>query len=169
MPESPAAASSSAVLLYRLARATSVRLATAFAVAGMPDLHPRHALQFFPPLLAGGQRVSELAPRIGVTRQATAQVVGTLERGGYLVRVADPTDRRAKLVRLTDRGRAASAVLRDSMGSVERDWTRALGPERAGDFREILTLLLGESGGGGSGRPRNGTLHHHNEDHDDDE
>ncbi|MEV3965475.1 winged helix DNA-binding protein [Nocardia sp. NPDC050193] len=151
MTESPAAASSSAVLLYRLTRATSVRLATAFAAAGMPDLHPRHALQFFPPLLGGGQRVSELAPRIGVTRQATAQVVGTLERGGYLVRDADPSDRRAKLVRLTDRGRAALAVLRDSMGAVERDWARTLGPERADDFREMLTLLLGESGSGGSG------------------
>ncbi|WP_416563542.1 MarR family winged helix-turn-helix transcriptional regulator [Nocardia testacea] len=153
MSESTAAASSPAVLLYRLTRATSVRLATAFAAAGMPDLHPRHALQFFPPLLAGGQRVSELAPRIGVTRQATAQVVGTLERGGYLVRVADPTDRRAKLVCLTDRGRAASGVLRDSMITVEQDWARILGAGRADEFREILAVLLDESGSGGGPLP----------------
>ncbi|NUS91801.1 MAG: MarR family transcriptional regulator [Nocardia sp.] len=149
MSESTAAPSSPAVLLYRLTRATSVRLATAFAAAGMTDLHPRHALQLFPPLLAGGQRVSELAPRIGVTRQATAQVVGTLERGGYLVRAADPTDRRAKLVCLTDHGRAAFEVLRDSMISVEADWARTLGAGRAAEFRKMLALLLDESGSGG--------------------
>ncbi|WP_328388159.1 MarR family winged helix-turn-helix transcriptional regulator [Nocardia sp. NBC_00416] len=145
----PTAPSSAAVLLYRLTRATSVRLATEFAAAGMPDLHPRHALQFFPPLVGGGQRISELAPRIGVTRQATAQVVGTLERGGYLVRVADLTDRRARLVCLTDRGRAAFAVLRDSMIAVEQDWASALGPGRAAEFRDMLALLLNESGHGG--------------------
>ncbi|MEU1952755.1 MarR family winged helix-turn-helix transcriptional regulator [Nocardia rhamnosiphila] len=153
MTESTAAASSSAVLLYRLTRATSVRLATAFAAAGMPDLHPRHALQFFPPLLAGGQRVSDLAPQIGVTRQATAQVVGTLERGGYLVRVADPTDRRAKLICLTDRGRAAFGTLRDSMITVEQDWARILGAGRANEFREILASLLDEAGSGGGPLP----------------
>ncbi|MFI5719771.1 MarR family winged helix-turn-helix transcriptional regulator [Nocardia sp. NPDC051750] len=142
------AASSTAVLLYRLTRATSVRLATAFTAAGMPDLHPRHALQLFPPLLAGGQRISELAPRIGVTRQATAQVVGTLERAGYLVREADPTDRRARLVCLTDRGRAAFGVLRDSMIAVEQDWARVLGAGHAAEFREMLALLLDESGSG---------------------
>ncbi|MEU4316088.1 MarR family transcriptional regulator [Nocardia sp. NPDC024068] len=150
MTEFTAAAAAPSVLLYRLTRATSVRLAAAFTAAGMPDLHPRHALQLFPPLLAGGQRVTELAPRIGVTRQATAQVVGTLERGGYLVRTADPTDRRAKLVCLTDRGRAAFGVLRDSMGAVEQDWARALGPERVAEFREMLALLLDESGSGGT-------------------
>ncbi|WP_327149739.1 MarR family winged helix-turn-helix transcriptional regulator [Nocardia sp. NBC_01329] len=150
MSESTAATSSPAVLMYRLTRATSVRLATAFTAAGMTDLHPRHALQLFPPLLAGGQRVSELAPRIGVTRQATAQVVGTLERGGYLIRAADPTDRRAKLICLTDRGRAAFGILRDSMVAVERDWARILGAGRAAEFRETLGLLLDESASGGT-------------------
>lgn len=149
MTEFAAAASSPAVLLYRLTRATSVRLATAFAAAGMSDLHPRHALQLFPPLLAGGRRVSELAPRIGVTRQATAQVVGTLERGGYLVRAADPTDRRAKLICLTGRGHAAFGVLRESMIAVEQDWARILGAGRAAEFRETLALLLDESDSGG--------------------
>ncbi|MFI9415139.1 MarR family winged helix-turn-helix transcriptional regulator [Nocardia gamkensis] len=129
-------------LVYRLARLNSVRLAEAFAEHGMADLLPRHALQLFPLLLGGGLRASDLAFRLGVSRQATAQVVATLERASYVTRIDDPGDRRAKLVCLTPRGRAATRVLRNSMQALEHDWERTLGPERMTELRDILTVLL---------------------------
>ncbi len=114
----------------------------AFAANGMADLLPRHALQLFPLLLGGGLRASDLAIHLGVTRQAAAQVIGTLERAGYLTRIDDPGDRRAKLVCLTSRGRTATRVLRNSMQALERDWENTLGPQRMAQLRDILTVLV---------------------------
>ncbi|WP_051023016.1 MarR family winged helix-turn-helix transcriptional regulator [Nocardia pneumoniae] len=138
IPSSPAPPA----LVYYLARLNSVRLTEAFTKKGMADLLPRHALQLFPLLLGGGLRASDLASRLGVTRQAAAQVIGTLERAGYLTRIDDPGDGRAKLVCLTPRGRTATRVLRDSMEALERDWERILGPERMTQLRDTLTTLL---------------------------
>ncbi|MBF6241597.1 homoprotocatechuate degradation operon regulator, HpaR [Nocardia otitidiscaviarum] len=135
MPTTPPA------LVYLLAQSNSAKLTDFFVEQGMADLLPRHALQLFPLLLGGGLRASDLAARLGVSRQAAAQVVGTLERAGYITRVDDPGDGRAKLVCLTARGRAATRVLGTSMRALERDWEKRLGRERMADLREMLTLL----------------------------
>ncbi|MGY1865442.1 MarR family transcriptional regulator [Nocardia gipuzkoensis] len=133
-------------LVYRLARLNSLKLSEAFADNGMPDLLPRHALQLLPLLLGGGVRASDLAAKLGVTRQAAAQVVGTLERAGYLTRIDDPGDRRAKLVCLTPRGRMATRVLHRSMRALERDWESVLGPERMTELHRTLTILVNRQG-----------------------
>lgn len=138
----PPPSSAPPALVYRLARLNSLRLTELFVDNGMADLLPRHALQLFPLLLGGGLRASDLATHLGVTRQAAAQVIGTLERAGYLTRIDDPGDRRAKLVCLTPRGRTATRVLHHSMQALERDWENALGPERMAELREMLTTLL---------------------------
>ncbi|WP_245664485.1 MarR family winged helix-turn-helix transcriptional regulator [Nocardia grenadensis] len=121
-------------------------MAEAFAEHGMADLLPRHALQLFPLLLSGGSRASELAAMLSVSRQATAQVIRTLERAGYLARVDDPGDRRAQLVCLTPRGRAATRVLRKSLQGLEREWEGRLGVERMTELRSALTILLATPG-----------------------
>ncbi|MEU7768279.1 MarR family transcriptional regulator [Nocardia sp. NPDC049190] len=133
-------------LVYHLARLNSARLAESFAEHGMADLLPRHALQLFPLLLTGGLRASDLANRLGVSRQATAQVIGTLERAGYLTRIDDPGDGRAKLVCLTPRGRTAARVLHNSMQALQRDWERILGPQRMAELRDTLSTLSKELG-----------------------
>ncbi|WP_306360072.1 MarR family winged helix-turn-helix transcriptional regulator [Nocardia sp. CC227C] len=129
-------------LVYLLAQSNSAKLTDDFIAHGMADLLPRHALQLFPLLLGGGLRASDLATRLGVSRQAAAQVIGTLERAGYVTRIDDPGDGRAKLVCLTPRGRAATRVLGSSMRALEQDWEKRLGPERMATFREMLALLL---------------------------
>lgn len=134
-------------LVYRLARSSTQHIAADFAAHGMPDLLPRHALQLFVLLTTGGMRMSDLATRLGVTRQATAQVVTTLERGGYVTRLDDPGDRRARLICLTARGRSALRVLRHSLETIEQDWEQTLGPARLADLRNTLTTL--EHGEGG--------------------
>src|SRR5207302_752176 len=48
----------------------------------------------------------ELAELLGVTKQAASQLVDAMELGGYVQRRDDPDDARAKLIKLTPRGRA---------------------------------------------------------------
>jgi DNA-binding MarR family transcriptional regulator len=45
-----------------------------------------------------------------MTKQAMAEPVRYLETHGYVVRVPDPVDRRAELVRPTERGREVVAI-----------------------------------------------------------
>jgi DNA-binding MarR family transcriptional regulator len=54
-----------------------------------------------------GIRLTDLAERAGVTKQAMSELVADLEALGYLQRSADPRDGRAKLIGFTDKGRAA--------------------------------------------------------------
>lgn len=135
----------SPLLVYRLAHSSSLKLAGKFTEHGMPDLLPRHALQLFPLLLGGGLRASDLAVQLGVSRQAIAQVVTTLERGGYVTRIDHPGDRRARLVCLTARGRSACRMLRNSIQELDQDWEERLGRRRLDELRKILTILLNNS------------------------
>ena len=115
-----------------------------FAARGMPTLRPVHAMLLVP-LLGGGRHASRLAEDLGVTRQAVAQVVTTLERDGYVRRVTDPGDARAKLICLTPRGRSALRAMHASARATEEDWRRRLGAERLAEFRAtLLALLSGE-------------------------
>ena len=67
-----------------------------------------------------------------------------LERDGYVERLPDPGDARAKLICLTRRGRAALRVMRATALAIEDEWETLLGPERLADFRETLALLLSD-------------------------
>jgi DNA-binding MarR family transcriptional regulator len=107
----------------------------------MAGLRPVHALLLIP-LLGGGRHAASLASDLGVTRQAVAQVVATLERDGYVQRVADPGDARAKLVCLTPQGRAALRTMRSSARALEDTWRQELGADRLAAFRETLLALL---------------------------
>ena len=132
-------------LVQLLARYGVERLRADFAAADMTGLRPVHALVLIP-LLGGGRHAVSLAADLGVTRQAVAQVVATLERDGYVRRVTDPGDARAKLVCLTPRGRAALRVMRASARATEDAWRQRLGAERFAEFRAGLLVLLAEAG-----------------------
>ncbi len=94
------------------------------------------------PLLGGGRHASDLAEILGVSRQAVAQVVTRLEQDGYLTRITDPGDARAKLICLTPRGRAALRTRRATALAVEDEWRQRLGAERLARFRDTLLTLL---------------------------
>ena len=76
-----------------------------------------------------------------MSRQAVAQVVTRLEQDGYLPRITDPGDARAKLICLTPRGRAALRTMRASARAVEDDWRERLGAERSPLPRHAAVLL----------------------------
>ncbi len=74
--------------------------------AGHPSIRRAH-LQLMPHLDLAGTRITELARRAEISKQAVGQLVTDMEAGGYVERVPDPSDQRAKIVVLTKRGRDA--------------------------------------------------------------
>ncbi|MCF6377976.1 MarR family transcriptional regulator [Nocardioides KLBMP 9356] len=88
-----------------------------------------------------GSRITELADRAQVTKQTASLLVAALEREGLVERVADPSDGRAQLIRMSERGREAARHAMGIVMSVEREWTEHLGPELAAQLREGLVRL----------------------------
>ena len=105
---------------------------------GFDDLDAAH-LNVFQYPGPQGARPSELAGRLGVSKQALNYLLGQLERTGYVERQPHPDDQRSKRIALTDRGIAAVVVIRDAVGEVEAAWAEQLGAER---FVQLQALLL---------------------------
>jgi DNA-binding MarR family transcriptional regulator len=105
---------------------------------GFDDLELPHlnVLQYPGP---AGARPSELAARLGMSKQALNYLLGELERLGYVKRRPDPDDLRSKRIVLTRRGSSVVPVIRQAVGDVERDWALELGLER---YAQLRTLLL---------------------------
>ena len=121
-------------------RALEARLLAALAAAGFDDItlaQGRIAARIGP----GGTRLTALAEQALVTKQTASHLVDQLERAGYVRRVPDPTDGRARLVCFAERGRAAVAVARRVEAEVEAEWTAHLGKEATRGLREALTRL----------------------------
>ena len=88
-----------------------------------------------------GQRPSELAARLRISKQALNHLLGQLEQRGYLRRDADPADGRSKRISLTPRGAEAVTVIREAVAEVEGVWARQLGPRRFDQLRRLLRDL----------------------------
>jgi DNA-binding MarR family transcriptional regulator len=89
-----------------------------------------------------GSRLTVLAERSGFSKQAIAEVVDELERSGYVERTADPADRRAKLIALTERGRAGQLAAARILADMERTWARHFGPDGLGMLRRMLQEII---------------------------
>ena len=129
-----------AILLREPFRIGSERLHERLAERGHPDVRAPHG-NVFQYLDDGGTRVSVLAQRAQITKQSMAELVAHLERHGYVERVPDPSDRRAKLVRATRRGHEVYAVAREFVADVEAEWTARLGEAKMRQLRELLREL----------------------------
>jgi DNA-binding MarR family transcriptional regulator len=106
-----------------------------------PGLRTRHyrLLGFIP---ESGIRPARMVELSGLTKQALAQALQPLEDGGYVDVVPDPDDRRARVVRLSDRGREVIAALLDMQAGYERAWAQRVGAARWAGVREVLTELF---------------------------
>ncbi len=120
-------------------------LHTALPAAGFPDIRPAHSINLFRVIDANGTRPTDLARRAGVTPQAMAEFVRYLEDRGYVERVADPSDGRGRIVRLTIRGLEASAVAAQVFTDLERVWKEQLGERRMAQLRRMLSELACDS------------------------
>jgi DNA-binding MarR family transcriptional regulator len=91
-----------------------------------------------------GTRLTELAARARMTKQSVGEVTSDLEQRGYVERVPDPSDGRAKIIRLTERGRAAQALGVGLIDEIEQEWAERFGAERVTALREALEAITGE-------------------------
>lgn len=124
-------------------------LSERLAQAGHGAIRSPHG-QVFRHLGPDGARLTDLADRAGMTKQAFAEHVAHLEEHGYLRRVPDPEDGRAKLVVPTRSGLAAMAVARAAFAELEEDWAQAIGRERMVALREGLEAIALSAHGAGS-------------------
>ena len=118
----------------------SSRLLYEYAVLGL-QRSGHHGVRvahtsLLPHLTPEGIRTTELARRLGVSKQAVSQLVSDLESEGYLERRADPDDGRAKRVHMTARGYEVQIVGLGLMSEFERGLADALGDEKLAEFRE---------------------------------
>lgn len=88
-----------------------------------------------------GARPSELATRLGMSKQALNYLLGSLERAGYLERRPHPDDARSRRIALTPRGHRAVKVIRDAVAELEASWIQLLGPKRFAQLRNMLQEL----------------------------
>jgi len=111
--------------------------------AGYGDLRPGHGC-VFGTITPEGERLTVLAERANLTKQAVGEVVSELERAGYVERVPDPSDGRAKIIRLTDRGEEAWKLGWSHLEDIRGRWEERYGKERVATMVELLGDIVAD-------------------------
>ena len=124
-------------LLRVPAQAIHRRIIKDLNAAGFEELRVPHmaVLQFPGP---EGVRPGVLAERAGMSKQAMNQLLRSLEALGYLARSDAPDEGRARIVRLTRRGRSAYVKIHEILSDIEREWSAELGAKPFADFKRLL-------------------------------
>jgi DNA-binding MarR family transcriptional regulator len=111
---------------------------------GHPTLRSGHGC-VFRYIDAEGSRLTVLAERSGLTKQAVGEVVDDLERMGYVERAPDPVDGRAKIIRLTERGADGRRAALRIFAETEDRWAERFGEEQIAHLRALLEEIVTES------------------------
>jgi len=130
------------VLLQALARFASERV-----LAALDDGVRESDGYVFQHLIAGPQTSSALAERLGVSQQAVSKAVADMERRRLVSRRADPDDRRARPVELTDRAWSAIEGARVARARLADEFTSVLGDAGARRFERDVRRLIDHLGG----------------------
>lgn len=115
--------------------------------AGYDDVNPAHVALFRYPGL-DQQRPSELAEQLQIAKQSVNDLLGHLEHHGYLTREPDPNDGRARIVRLTPKGRRLQKTVHVRAQAAEQHIADTLGARRFTQLQralEELTLVVAHS------------------------
>ena len=118
-----------AVLLFVTYRALEQKAHDAVITAGGADVTVAQA-RLMARIGTPGTRVSELAARARVAKQSAAFLVEQLEQKGYVKRVPDPADRRARLVQLTEKADRLVSVANAEVDRVLAEWEDHVGADR---------------------------------------
>jgi DNA-binding MarR family transcriptional regulator len=127
-------------LLFVANRALEQRAFEAVVAAGINDITLAQA-RVAARIGVGGTRVSDLAAQARVTKQSAAFLVEQLEAAGYVERVPDPSDGRARLVRLTTRAQRVAQAADAEVHRVLAEWADHVGEERLQQMHETLRDL----------------------------
>jgi DNA-binding MarR family transcriptional regulator len=127
-------------LLMSAAHAVNAEAIAAIDPTGESGVRLAHV-----PLIAaldpGGTRIGDLADRMGVTRQAVAQLAKDLERAGQVTVAKDPSDARATLVCLNESGALLCAKASAHMREQELRWRALHGDEAVESFKRMLRMF----------------------------
>ncbi len=129
-----------AVWMFVATRHVEMRVVAALAEAGFDDVTLAQG-RVMARVGPNGTRLTDLATAAQITKQSAGFLVDQLEQAGYAERRPDPTDARARLVCIGERGQQALVVARRVERQIEREWERHLGRDRMRQLREILDDL----------------------------
>ena len=108
--------------------------------AGFPDVGYAH-IPIFRHQGPDGRQPTEIAATAQLSKQAVNNLLGQLQRAGYLKRKAHPDDGRARIVQLTARGRRLETAIWDAGRAVERGWREQIGDADWRVFRRVLDRI----------------------------
>jgi DNA-binding MarR family transcriptional regulator len=128
-------------LLTEVKNAALRRFFCALRDKGFDDIREGHGCVFGFIDVENGSRLTDLAEQSGLTKQAVGETVMHLEELGYLERVPDPKDRRAKIIKLTPRGLDAVRTGRRLFAEIEREWAEQLGEDLLKGLREAVERI----------------------------
>jgi DNA-binding MarR family transcriptional regulator len=129
-----------AVLMFIAQRHAERRILDFLAEEGFDDLTLAQA-RVAARVNDEGVRLTDLAEQAQITKQACGELVKQLEQAGYVERVPDPRDARARLVRPAPRGKEAQRRAREMEERIDREWERHLGRKRMAELRRALAEL----------------------------
>jgi DNA-binding MarR family transcriptional regulator len=121
------------------------RIATGVLAAGFTDVRPTHVTLFRWPG-PDGRRPSEVAADVQISKQRVNDLLRDLERLGYLSLELDPVDSRARIIRLTDRGRQLHRTAIAIHAQIETEWSQAIGQQRYQQLRRALDAVIHPAG-----------------------
>lgn len=128
------------LLMFVGYRSMESRVLEALHESGFEDMSAAQA-RVFERIGAQGTRLTDLAEQAQVTKQTAGSLVDQLEQAGYVERRPDPSDARARLICIAERGLAAVQVAAGVVAQVEEEWTQHLGERDTRHLRRILTRL----------------------------
>lgn len=128
------------LLLFIPYRELENRVIAALRAAGFDDVTTAQ-MKIAQRIGPNGTRLTELAQQAQVTKQTAGFLVDQLERAGWVERIPDPSDKRARLVRISQRGEQAIPIADGVLAEVEAEWTAHLGTRRMAQLRGSLTAL----------------------------
>ena len=129
-------------VLSQLRDAIGAELFARLTALGFAELRPAHGC-VFGNIDDEGSRLTDLAARSGLTKQSVGEAVADLQKLGFVERVSDPADGRAKIIQLTHHGREALTASEEIFADIEGRFAEDVGEERYAQFRETLLELQG--------------------------
>ena len=128
------------VLMFLSFRYAEMKVMDAIGEAGHDDLTLAQA-RVCARIAPRGSRLTDLAEQAQITKQSAGALVDQLERNGYVARIVDPSDARARLITFTEKGQSLVARARGAEQRVEGEFEQLLGASRMRELRESLSDL----------------------------
>jgi DNA-binding MarR family transcriptional regulator len=129
-------------LLAKAAQRWNELLAERFAAAGWDDVSPAYGSVLVPLFEEDGLRLGELGRRARLSKQAMTELIRRVERDGLVERRRDPSDGRASVILLTERGRAFEPVAALALAELDELVRGRLDAGKVDELRASLQKLL---------------------------